>query len=228
MTFTEDDFLPISALQHHVFCRRQCALIHIEGIWAENRLTAEGRALHDRVHVSLSELRDGILIARSLRIHSFQLGLAGQADVVEFQPAPEREAGVIMIENMRGCWHPFPVEYKRGRPKPDHCDMVQLCAQAICLEEMLGAKIDKGAIYYGQPRRRQEVVFSPELRKQTEELAMQLHSFIAEGETPRARYEKKCKSCSLVEICMPRVTGVNKNVGRYLSSITGSNGEEIT
>jgi len=129
MPYAEDDLLPLSGLQHLVFCERQWALIHIEQMWSENRLTAEGRALHDRAHDAGSESRPGLRIARGLRLRSLRLGLSGQADVVEFRAAP---SGVSLpAEN--GLWQPFPVEYKRGRPKPDHCDHVQLCAQALCL-----------------------------------------------------------------------------------------------
>lgn len=227
MIYSEDDFIPISALQHFIFCPRQCALIHIEGIWDENRLTAEGRILHDKAHESRSEVGSGMRIARSLRLHSFRLGLTGQADIVEFHRVQQTDGGGVSLPATDGRWLPFPVEYKRGRPKPDHSDIVQLCAQAICLEEMLGAQMSKGAIYYGQPRRRQEVIFSENLRKETEERAMQLHLFVARRETPRARYEKKCKSCSLFEICMPKVTGIDNNLEKYLSFNIDSDAEEV-
>lgn len=190
MTFSDPDLLPLSALQHFVYCPRQCALIHIEQQWSENRFTAEGRAQHDRVDRPEHEVRDGVRIEFAVPIRSLRLGLIGKADVVEFHND-----------------HVFPVEHKRGRPKPDHCDWVQLCAQALCLEEMLDTSIASGAIFYGQPRRRQEVEFSPDLRTETEETARALHALILNGITPPPIYEKKkCSACSLYDLCLPRTT----------------------
>lgn len=217
MSFSEDDLLPISAIQHFVFCPRQCALIHLENLWNENRLTAEGRSMHEKTHESQTESQPGIRIAHSLRLHSFRLGLVGQADVVEFHELPNGSVGGVLLNGSRKRWQPFPVEYKRGSPKANHCDIIQLCAQALCLEEMLGATIEKGALFYGRPRRRHEVIFNDELRRETEHLATKLHEFISIGETPSARYEKKCVSCSLLAQCMPRVTGKRKNMQIYLA-----------
>jgi CRISPR-associated exonuclease Cas4 len=219
--YAEDEFLPISALQHLVFCPRQCALIHIEQAWDENRLTAEGRNLHDKTHEAETESRPGIRVARSLRLHSFRLGLSGQADVVEFMLLPKGASNGIILDGVSGRWQPFPVEYKRGKPKFINCDIVQLCAQALCLEEMLNVKIEKGALFYGRPRRRQEVIFDDKLRKETETFAMELHKLIRERITPQARYEKKCDSCSLFSLCMPKITGVRKNIENYLSQTKG-------
>jgi len=216
--FTEDDLLPISALQHLAFCPRQCALIHIECAWAENRFTAEGRAMHDAVHKPQSEYQDGVHIARSLRLHSFRLGLVGQADVVEFHQLPNDHKGGVELNSVAGKWMPFPVEYKRGKPKAGNCDIVQICAQAICVEEMLGTTIEKGALFYGKPRRRQEIAFSNKIRLETETLTLRLHELIGAGKTPPARYEKKCGSCSLYEICAPKTTGIRKDINRYLAS----------
>ena len=165
--YTENDLLPISALQHLGFCPRQCALIHIEQIWTENLFTAEGRGLHEKVHGTDTESRQDIRIVRGLRVCSLELGVVGQVDVVEFH---EAETG-IELPNEAGFWRPFPVEYKRGRTKVDDCDRVQLCAQAMCLEEMLGSKIEYGAIFYGRPRRRERVKFEASLRQKTESLA---------------------------------------------------------
>ncbi len=217
MMYSEDDFLPISALQHLEFCPRQCGLIHLEGLWSENRLTAEGRSMHDKAHEVHTESRPGIRIARSLRLHSFTLGLSGQADVVEFHELPEGSVGGVPLEGSRKQWQPMPVEYKHGSPKTSHCDILQLCAQALCLEEMLGAKIENGALFYGKPRRRQEVMFSDGLRRETEELATRLHELVKSGRTPTAKYEKKCDSCSLLALCMPKVTGAKKDIQRYLA-----------
>lgn len=204
--YDEDDLLPLSGLQHLMFCPRQWALIHLEGIWAENRLTAEGRHLHERVHELDSETRNGVKIVRGLRLHSLRLGLTGQADVVEFHPG-------------EGTSVPFPVEYKRGRPKPDRCDEIQLCAQALCLEEMLSVQIPQGAIFYGQPRRRHEVSFDEALRGETERLATIMHTMFDAGVTPVAAYEKKCDNCSLYNWCLPKNTGESQKVAPYLDHV---------
>jgi len=151
-----DDLIMLSALQHFVFCPRQCALIHIEQLWAENVLTAEGRIMHDKVDTANRESRVNIRIEYGMPMRSLRLGLIGKADVVEFHKMAD------------GRWLPFPVEYKRGKPKMDDCDKVQLCAQAICLEEMLNVVIREGALFYGQTRRREDVVFDDKLRMKTE------------------------------------------------------------
>ena len=159
--YEEDELLPLSALQHLIFCERQCALIHVEQAWADNRFTVEGEHLHDRVHDAGGESRGDIRIARGLALRSLRLGLSGIADVVEFHRVTE--AG-ILLPRVPGCWKPFPVEYKRGRPKRDRCDEVQVCAQAICLEEMLAAYVPNGALFYGATRHRFDVAFDQEIR----------------------------------------------------------------
>jgi CRISPR-associated exonuclease Cas4 len=171
----------------------------------------EGGIMHERVHEADAETRPGIRIVRGLRLRSLRLGLAGVADVVEFHVP---EAG--------GHAMPYPVEYKRGKPKPDACDEVQLCAQAICLEEMVGCVIPEGALFYGLSRRRVDVVFAAELRMRTERAAQRLHELIASGVTPPALYEKKCKACSLLELCMPRVAAGGKSARRYLNEMVGA------
>ncbi len=211
--YAEDELLPISALQHLVFCPRQCALIHIEQLWSENAFTAEGRGLHEKVHESESESRPGVRIVRGLRLRSLELGLVGQADVVEFH----EDTGGAAIPGLDGRYGAFPIEYKRGKPKIDVCDEVQLCAQAMCLEEMLGASIPRGALFYGRPRRRKEVEFAETLRQQTRDTAGQLHELLRSGRTPTAAYSKKCESCSLLERCLPQITGIKKNIRHYLS-----------
>ena len=195
MTFSDSDLLPLSALQHYIFCPRQCGLIHIEQQWVENRFTAEGRAMHERVDRPEHEIRDGIRCEFAVPIRSLELGLIGKADLIEFYLPGHTEGEKVV-----------PVEYKRGRPKPDHCDWVQLCAQALCLEEMLGIRIESGAIFYGQPRRRQQVPISPELREETRRAAENLHRLIDSGKTPPPQYDKKrCSACSLMDICLPQV-----------------------
>jgi CRISPR-associated exonuclease Cas4 len=211
--YSEDDLLPLSGLQHLVFCERQWALIHIEQIWSENRLTAEGRELHDRAHEAGSESRPGLRVARGLRLQSLRLGVSGQADVVEFRAA----AAGARLPGETGFWQPFPVEYKRGRPKPDRCDEVQLCAQALCLEEMFAAPVPAGALYYGTPRRRLDVTFAAPLRAETESLAARMQTLYRARATPRAVYERKCGKCSLLDACMPKTLAGTRTVERYLA-----------
>jgi CRISPR-associated exonuclease Cas4 len=212
--FSEDDLLPVSGLQHLQFCERQWGLIHIEQQWEENRLTAEGRILHERVHEAGTEARPGLVIARGLHLRSLRLGLTGQADVVEFH----RSENGIELPDHKGSWHPFPVEYKRGRPKADSCDEVQLCAQTLCLEEMFGTVIEFGALFYGTNRRRTEVRFDAALRERTEELARRMHQLYSAGVTPPAVYAKKCEKCSLYNRCLPRTTSRRTTVERYMAS----------
>ena len=170
--YGEDDLIPISALQHFLFCSRQCALIHVEQAWAENRLTAEGRIMHDRVHDEGAESRGDVRTERGVSLRSLELGLIGKADVVEFHKTGD------------GTWLPFPVEYKRGKPKIEDWDRVQLCAQALCLQEMLGVCIPQGAIFYGTPRRREVVDFTQELRAKTADAAGAVRKLLEEGVTP--------------------------------------------
>jgi CRISPR-associated exonuclease Cas4 len=200
---TDEDLLALSALQHFIFCQRQCALIHIEQLWEENLFTAQGRLMHDKVHDDGFETRAGVRIERSVALRSLNIGLVGVADVVEFH----KKTG--------GGWQPFPVEHKRGKPKPDDCDKVQLCAQALCLEEMLNTEVPAGALFYGKTRRRLDVMFDPILRAETQETAQRLHRFVAAGKTPAAVYEKKCESCSLKEVCLPRMAG---RVNNYIQT----------
>ncbi len=204
--FDESDLLPISALQHLLFCPRQCALIHLEGLWDDNVLTAEGRIAHERVDDGGSELRSGRRIVFGLPLRSLRLGLIGKADVVEFLLGAKETRTVL------------PVEHKRGRPKQKDCDRVQLCAQALCLEEMLGEKVDAGAIFYGKTRRREDVRFDDRLRRLTEETAAALHGLIRTRTTPRAEYGKRCRSCSLIDRCLPKVSSAGRSVRRYLES----------
>lgn len=199
--FSDDDLVPISALQHFAFCERQCALIHIERQWAENRLTAEGRVLHQRTHDGEAEFRDGVLTARGLALCSRRLGLIGQADVVEFHQLSGPPGAVL--PGRAGFWQPFPVEYKRGRPKPNRCDEIQLCAQALCLEEMLGVSISRGALFYGQPRRRKEVELADSLRASTVQTAASVHALLDKRITPPPVNDARCPSCSLIDACLP-------------------------
>jgi len=209
----EDDLLPLSRIADFVFCPRRAALHLVENIWEDNVFTAEGTVLHERTHESGAESRDGTITARSLRIHSFRLGLTGMADVVEFRPS----ASGASLPGREGLWQPYPVEYKRGILKDKIEYRIQLCAQAMCLEEMLQTQVPRGALFYGKSKRRYEVEFDAALREQTEAAAADLHELFDSGKTPTAKYEKKCESCSLLERCLPQITGVKKNIRHYLS-----------
>ncbi|MEI7635618.1 MAG: CRISPR-associated protein Cas4 [bacterium] len=219
--FSEDDLLPISALQHLEFCERQWALIHLEQIWEENRLTAEGRVLHERVDSADYETRQGVRTARSLPLRSLRLGLTGRADVVEFNPVgqpskAQAESGAVPNRLPAGQWTAYPIEFKRGRPKRDRCDEVQLCAQALCLEEMIGITVPSGALFYKQTRRRLEVWLTPDLRAHTEALAARLHELYNTRRTPPPEPGPKCRNCSLVQLCLPEAIGNPRRASNYL------------
>ena len=209
--FAESDLLPLSAIQHICFCERQCALIHVEQVWLENRFTAEGRILHDRVDSGKRESRRDVRIAYTVSLQSLRLGLVGKADVVEFHREQNSKGKTI--------WRPFPVEYKRGRPKKDNCDKIQLCAQALCLEEMLGHRIEHGALFYGKTRRRQDVAINDELREETAQMAHRLHALFDARVTPRPVFDKRCPSCSFFSYCLPETLSGKKSAGRYLDVI---------
>lgn len=225
--YSEEDLLPLSALQHLIFCERQAALIHLEGLWADNRLTVEGSHLHRKADTGPGETRRNIRIARGVRLRSLRLGLVGKADVVEFhrlEASPVIKLSPGIDELVAADWRPFPVEYKRGRPKRHSADEVQLCAQALCLEEMFGVSIAAGALFYGQTRRRQDVAFSDELRAITERAASRMHEIIRSGVTPRARRQPKCESCSLKHLCLPAAADPGRSVQKYLQrSLRGLN-----
>lgn len=205
MSYTEDQLLPISALEHLLYCPRQCALIHTEQAWAENALTAQGALLHERAHQAGAESRGDLRFSRALRLRSLRLGLAGVADVVEWRRQQPGGDGA-RLAGARGRWLPLPVEYKRGRLRPERSYEVQLCAQALCLEEMLGVRVPAGALYGGASHQRREVAFDDALRAETETAAGRLHALLASGVTPPADYSPKCRTCSLIEICLPRLT----------------------
>jgi len=202
--FTEDELLPISALQHTVYCERQAALIHVERLWDENVHTIEGHHLHDRVDDEGNEKRGDVRILRSLALRSLKYGLVGIADVVEVRNGPN---GRI----------PFPIEYKKGKPKRSRADEVQLCAQALCLEEMFEIEVPSGALFYGKPRRRTQVSIDDDLRRITIAAAARFREIAATGMTPRAVFGPKCRDCSLAHQCQPRA--VTRSAARYLEGI---------
>ena len=197
--YHDDEFIQLSALQHYLFCPRQCALAYMEMIWEDNRLTMLGNILHEHVHEAGREKRGEVITARGLALISARLGLSGQADAVEFH----RGATGCALPRESGRWQPFPVEYKRGKPKKDLSDSVQLCAQAICLEEMLGCAIPEGAFFYGEERRRLPIAFDAALRTETERCVIATHDLLQSGQTPPPTPEKKCKNCSLYDHCLP-------------------------
>jgi len=199
--YAEDDLVHLAALNQYLYCARRCALIHIEQLWSENMFTAEGMLMHERVDTGSPETRRNVRLEFSMPLRSLRLGLIGKADVVEFHKFP------------------FPVEHKRGKPKKDNSDKVQLCAQALCLEEMMNIEIPKGALFYGKTRRRQDITFDIPLRRETEDTAKCLHELIASGITgitPKPDYSKKCKSCSLINLCLPKTCSRKRSAGRYL------------
>lgn len=212
MMYAEDEYLQLSGLQHFAFCRRQWALIHIEQQWRENLWTAEGDLFHRRAHAEqLREKRGDTLILRGLAVASAALGLSGKCDVVEFHADPKG----VFLHGEEGLWSPFPVEYKRGSPKPHQADELQLCAQAICLEEMLCCTIAEGALFYGETRRRVAVPFLPTLRKEVYSMAEEMHQLHRRGYTPKVKPSKGCSACSLKELCLP-VLMRGKAVEAYL------------
>ncbi|MDD4796546.1 MAG: CRISPR-associated protein Cas4 [Eubacteriales bacterium] len=200
--YAEDAFLQLSGIQHFAFCPRQWALIHLEQQWADNVRTIEGNILHQRAHdAGLAEKRGNTLTLRDVRIHSRRLGIAGACDVVEFYA----DENGVSLTGRSGRWRPCPVEYKRGKPKEHQADALQLCAQALCLEEMLGCTLDGGMLYYGEERRRYPVCFDTSLREAVETALSRMHDYAARGYTPRARSTKGCNACSLKDICLPKL-----------------------
>jgi len=217
--YTSDELLPLSGIQHFLFCRRQWALIHVERQWQENALTAEGRIMHKRVDDPFfTETRNGVITARSVPVASYRLGLSGICDVVEFTSSP---AGV-KLPNKDGLYLAAPIEYKRGKEKYDHSDETQLCAQAMCLEEMLSMNISRGYLYYGETRHRVEIEFTTELRTLVKDMADEMHNYFSRGYTPKVKTSKACRSCSLADICLPvlqeKVIAASKYIKQQIES----------
>ena len=211
--YTVDELLPLSGIQHFYFCRRQWALIHVERQWQENLFTAEGRAMHQRADDPFfSEMRDGKLIARAMPVASYRLGLVGVCDVVEFIPSPQG----VQLKNRSDTYLPVPVEYKRGKVKKDACDEVQLCAQAMCLEEMLSVEILQGYFFYGEIRHRVEVAFSEELRELVQRMSQEMHQYFERGYTPQVKPSKACQSCSLQDLCLPTLQKNTVSASKYI------------
>jgi CRISPR-associated exonuclease Cas4 len=208
----KEEYLMLSGLQHFAFCRRQWALIHIEQQWADNERTVDGILFHKHAHDAESvEKRGNLIITRGLRIKSDRLKVTGVCDVVEFH---ESEDGIHLFR-YEGNWIPYPIEYKKGKPKPNNADELQLCGQAMCLEEMLLCHISSGSLFYGETRRRVTVDFTENLRKQVEKMLGEMHDLWKKGYTPNVKVQKGCNACSLKEICMPKL-GKIKSVQAYI------------
>lgn len=220
--YTEEDLLPLSGLQHLAFCERRWALIHLEQQWEENLFTAEGKLLHEKAHSAEIESRPEVLVRRTIPLRSLRLGLSGQADIVEFLPCEAAEQGIPMPRR-KGLWKPYPVEYKRTRDQ--HGSMayhIQLCAQALCLEETLQVPVPAGAVFDGKAKRRDPVIFDEPLRQEVERLAARMHQILQSRRTPQAVYAKKCESCSMKPVCLPTVVE-SSSASRYLSRAMDAN-----
>ncbi|MCD7922411.1 MAG: CRISPR-associated protein Cas4 [Clostridiales bacterium] len=212
--YKEENYLMLSGLQHFVFCRRQWALIHIEQQWSDNYQTTAGELMHRNAHdENKFEKRGDTMIARGLRIASPQLGLSGQCDVVEFHKSSEG----ISVFGYEGCWKIVPVEYKRGKAKEGREDEVQLCAQAMCLEEMFMTQIDEGFLFYGETKRRTRVSFGSDLRDYVRQCTLEMHDYFGRGYTPKVKSSPKCRSCSLSDLCVPKLNK-KRNVSKYINA----------
>ncbi|WP_457553049.1 CRISPR-associated protein Cas4 [Desulfobacula sp.] len=207
--YAENEYLSLSALQHMLFCKRQCALIHVEQLWIENKFTAEGRIMHERVDRGDQIDRGRVKVEYGLPLKSRILGITGKADVVEFH----------LKDNLKKKWIPFPVEYKRGKPKKNFSDKVQLCAQALCLEEMVGVGVETGALFYGKTRRRLDVIFDKKLRELTLKTAREVHEMISSEITPPPFYEKKCDTCSFLQLCLPKAIGKKRKISSWIEKM---------
>ena len=212
MDYKEEEFLMLSGIQHFIFCRRQWALIHIEQQWADNVRTIDGELFHKNAHNDgLTEKRGNLIITRGLRIKSASLGIAGVCDVVEFHKSEDG----IRLFSYDDLWQPYPVEYKKGQPKADHADEAQLCAQAMCLEEMLACSISNGSLFYGETRRRTEVIFTESLRNEVKSMLREMHELWSRGYTPKVKPRKGCSACTLKEMCLPKLNRVG-SVSDYI------------
>ena len=210
--YNEDEYLMLSGLQHFAYCKRQWALIHIEQQWAENERTIDGKLFHSVAHDKEKiEKRGDTLITRGLPIKSSTLGLSGVCDVVEFHSDPTG----VKLHAYEGSWIPYPVEYKKGLPKENDADEIQLCAQAICLEEMLLCQIPNGSLFHGENRRRKKVEFTAELRNRVSDMAREMHELWRKGYTPKVKSQKGCNACSLKEICVPKLNKA-RSVENYI------------
>ena len=214
--YRPDELLPLSGIQHFCFCRRQWALIHVECQWQDNLFTVEGKLLHNKADDPFfTEVRNGVIRSRAMPVASYRLGLYGICDVVEFTPSTPSKEGA-RLHGREGVYLAAPVEYKRGKKKSDHSDEAQLCAQAVCLEEMLSIQIPKAYIFYAQTRRRTEVDLTEELRDFVQNMSDEMHSYFSKGYTPQVKASKACRSCSLEDICLPNLQKQNRSACQYI------------
>ena len=218
MVYAEEDYLQISGIQHFAFCRRQWALIHIEGQLAENARTVGGTIFHERAHdAGLSEKRGDLLTVRGLRVFSAELGISGECDVVEFR----RGADGVRLRDYDGLWLPTPVEYKSGTADAaGEADKLQLCLEAMCLEEKLGCRIDSGYLYYGELRRRESVAIDAALRSAACAAVREMHAYMRRGYTPRVKTVRFCRACSMKDICLPALCK-DRDVSAYIRETIG-------
>jgi CRISPR-associated exonuclease Cas4 len=210
--YNEEDYMMLSGVQHFEFCRRQWALIHVEQQWFENIHTIKGMFLHEKAHEAKTEIRNGVIITRGMNVFSRTLGIRGICDVVEFRPDPNG----VTLQGRMGKYVPVPIEYKKGKPKSHNADVLQLCAQAACLEEMLVCDVPEGFLFYGETRRRLHVVFNHELRIRLTEMLEEMHEYYKRGYTPKSKVSKSCKACSLNDVCLPKLAK-SGSVSAYLS-----------
>lgn len=202
MEYKEEDYLMLSGIQHFTFCRRQWALIHIEQQWQENEHTVAGELLHKNAHDPyFYEKRKDVIVSRAMPVFSRTMGVTGECDIVEFKKA----ANGISLYGHRGTYQVYPVEYKKGKPKDTQIDILQLTAQAMCLEEMLSTEIKEGAVFYGEIRHRENMVFTDDLREQVIAAFEEMHQLFSKGYTPKVKWSKACNACSLKEVCMPKL-----------------------
>lgn len=221
MEYREEEYLMLSGIQHFAFCKRQWALIHIEQQWQENEYTISGELLHKNAHdAGFNEKRKDVIISRAIPVFSRTMGVSGECDVVEFH---KTEDGII-VHGHKGLYRIVPVEYKKGSPKSTHTDILQLTAQAMCLEEMLSAEIKEGYIFYGETRRREPVVFEEELRGEVKACFKEMHQLYDKRYTPKVKWSKSCNACSLKDICMPKL-GKTASVRDYIRRIISEDGQ---
>ncbi|MEG2751501.1 MAG: CRISPR-associated protein Cas4 [Anaerorhabdus sp.] len=221
--YVEDDYLMLSGIQHFAFCRRQWALIHIEQQWNENIHTTIGELFHEKAHDShLKEKRKNIITTRGMPVYSKTLGISGNCDIIEFYDAVDG----ITLHGHKGLFKVYPIEYKKGKPKDTDIDILQLTAQAMCLEEMLITEITDGAIYYGETHRRNEITFTSELREKVCDSLKEMHQMFEKQYTPKVKWSKKCSACSLKNLCIPKLTKVN-SVKSYITKKITDDGDEI-
>lgn len=215
MEYTEDDYLMLSGIQHFKFCRRQWALIHIEQQWAENIHTVVGELMHKKAHDPyLTEKRKDLLVVRSLPVASKVMGVSGECDVVEFHRCEDG----IKLHGHRGTFLVYPIEYKKGKPKVTEEDKLQLVTQALCLEEMFSTNISEGALFYGETRRREVVIITEELRQEVIKMFQEMHQYFDRKYTPKVKYNKTCNSCSLKDICLPKLEKAS-SVEKYITQM---------